>query len=122
MKRITALVGVFVATLVLPGIAFATSSTCQQYSTLCSTVGTNSTPAPTTNTPKPASRTETRTPTNVSPTTATNAVVPVATTTTTSVNPGTLPFTGLDVVLLVVGGCALLSAGFAVRRVSRRLN
>lgn len=35
---------------------------------------------------------------------------------------GTLPFTGLDVVLVVVGGCTLVLAGFAVRRVSRRLN
>jgi hypothetical protein len=35
---------------------------------------------------------------------------------------GTLPFTGLDVVLLVVGGGMLLGAGFVVRRVSRRLD
>jgi hypothetical protein len=41
---------------------------------------------------------------------------------TSSVNSGTLPFTGLDVVLLVVGGGALLGAGFVVRRLSRRLN
>ena len=36
--------------------------------------------------------------------------------------PGQLPFTGLDVVLLVVGGGALLGAGFVVRRVSRNLS
>ena len=35
---------------------------------------------------------------------------------------GTLPFTGLDVVLLVVGGGTLLGAGFVVRRLSRRLD
>jgi hypothetical protein len=36
--------------------------------------------------------------------------------------PGSLPFTGLDVVLLVVGGGALVGTGFVVRRLSRRLN
>ncbi len=35
---------------------------------------------------------------------------------------GTLPFTGLDVGLLIVGGGTLLGAGFVVRRVSRRIN
>ena len=33
---------------------------------------------------------------------------------------GTLPFTGLDVVLLIAGGGTLLAAGFLVRRLSRR--
>ena len=47
--------------------------------------------------------------------------VPVTTTATTS-SAGTLPFTGLDVVLLVAGGATLLGAGFVVRRLSRRLN
>jgi len=41
---------------------------------------------------------------------------------TTSSSGTTLPFTGLDVGLLVVGGGALLGAGFVVRRLSRRLN
>jgi hypothetical protein len=40
----------------------------------------------------------------------------------TSSTTGTLPFTGLDLVLLVAGGGALLSAGFVVRRLTRRLN
>jgi hypothetical protein len=31
----------------------------------------------------------------------------------------TLPFTGLDVILLAAGGGALLSAGLVVRRISR---
>jgi hypothetical protein len=35
---------------------------------------------------------------------------------------GTLPFTGIDVVLLVAGGLTLLSAGFVIRKVSGRLN
>jgi hypothetical protein len=91
MKRIAALVGVL-AFMALPGTAFAQSSTCQQYDTLCSTVS-NSTSG------------------SSGPTDSTNA-------TTAS----TLPFTGLDVVLLVAGGGALLSAGFVVRRVSRRLD
>jgi hypothetical protein len=41
---------------------------------------------------------------------------------TTVNSAGTLPFTGLDVVLLVAGGGMLLGAGFVVRRLSRRLN
>jgi cell division protein FtsW (lipid II flippase) len=41
-------------------------------------------------------------------------------TTTTTTESGTLPFTGLDVALLAVGGGALLGAGFVVRRLSRR--
>jgi hypothetical protein len=34
----------------------------------------------------------------------------------------TLPFTGLDVVLLVAGGSTLLATGFVIRRLSRRLD
>jgi hypothetical protein len=34
----------------------------------------------------------------------------------------TLPFTGLDAVLLVAGGATLLGAGLAVRMASRRLS
>ena len=45
---------------------------------------------------------------------------PVTTTATTS--SGTLPFTGLDVALLVAGGGTLLAAGFVVRKLSRRLD
>jgi hypothetical protein len=39
-----------------------------------------------------------------------------------SSSSGTLPFTGLDVALLAVGGGTLLGAGLVVRRLSRRLN
>jgi hypothetical protein len=42
--------------------------------------------------------------------------------TTATTSSGSLPFTGLDIVLLVVGGGALLTGGFVVRRLSRRLN
>jgi hypothetical protein len=40
------------------------------------------------------------------------------TTATNATNASTLPFTGLDVVLLVAGGVALLGAGLVVRRLS----
>ena len=40
----------------------------------------------------------------------------------TNASTGSLPFTGLDVVLLVAGGGTLLAAGFVVRRLSRRLD
>jgi hypothetical protein len=46
----------------------------------------------------------------------------VTTGTTDAASSGTLPFTGLDVVLLIAGGGTLLGAGFVVRRLSRRLN
>jgi guanyl-specific ribonuclease Sa len=101
MKRISALVGVFaVLALMVPGAALASSSsTCQAYAPqTCESVssGTSGT--------SPGSTT-------------------VTTSSATSANSaGTLPFTGLDVVLLVAGGGALLSAGFVIRRLSRRLN
>jgi hypothetical protein len=50
---------------------------------------------------------------SVSPTTA------ARTTTATTASASTLPFTGLDVVLLAAGGGALLGAGLLVRRLSR---
>lgn len=40
----------------------------------------------------------------------------------TSTASSTLPFTGLDVVLLAVGGGTLLGAGVVVRRLSRNAN
>jgi hypothetical protein len=45
-----------------------------------------------------------------------------ATATTTTTAQSTLPFTGLDVVLLAVGGGSLLGAGLVVRRLSRNTN
>jgi len=47
---------------------------------------------------------------------------PSTTATTHTTSAGTLPFTGLDVALLAAGGGTLLGAGFAVRRLSRRLD
>ena len=41
-------------------------------------------------------------------------------TTTTTTSSGTLPFTGLDVVLLVAGGGSLAGLGFVLRRTSKR--
>jgi hypothetical protein len=117
MKRIAVMVGlVGVLAMIGPSVAFAQSSTCQAYSTpaLCGTVGTTGTtttpPVGTTTTP-PEATTTTQAPPTATPT--------VAATTTSA---GTLPFTGLDVVLLVAGGGLLLAAGFLVRRLSRRLN
>ncbi|HUA70462.1 MAG TPA: hypothetical protein VMA96_05260 [Solirubrobacteraceae bacterium] len=100
MKRITALVGVLgVLALAIPSIALG-SSTCQAYGPqTCDSVSSGTSG------------------------TGSGSGTPGSTTVTTAVNSsGTLPFTGLDVVLLVVGGGALLSAGFVVRRLSRRLN
>jgi hypothetical protein len=42
--------------------------------------------------------------------------------TTAAASSSTLPFTGLDVVLLAVGGGTLLGAGVVVRRLSRSAN
>ncbi|HTP20004.1 MAG TPA: hypothetical protein VMJ65_10400 [Solirubrobacteraceae bacterium] len=93
MKRFSALVGIITAlALMVPASALASSSTCQGYSQ--QTCG--------------------------SVNSGTSGTGPGSTTATTA--SGSLPFTGLDVVLLVVGGGALLSAGFVVRRLSRRLN
>ena len=94
MKRIAALVGlVGVLALAMPGAAVA-SSTCQAYNPqLCSSVGSSSTSSGSGSGTTPG-----------------------------STSSGTLPFTGLDVVLLVAGGGTLLAAGFVVRRLSRRLN
>jgi predicted S18 family serine protease len=46
-----------------------------------------------------------------------NCTTPTTTTTTTT----TLPFTGLDIALLVVGGIVLVGAGLLVRTASRRV-
>jgi hypothetical protein len=99
MKRFSALVGIVgVLALIAPNMALASSSsTCQGYSgKSCASVGSG-------------------TAGNGNGGTGNGSTV--ATTST-----GTLPFTGLDVVLLVAGGGTLLGAGFVVRRLSRRLN
>jgi hypothetical protein len=43
-------------------------------------------------------------------------------TTATTASASTLPFTGLDVVLLAAGGGVLLGAGLLVRRLSRNFD
>jgi hypothetical protein len=79
--------------LMLPGTALASSSTCQSYNPQLCSVASND----------------------------------ASQTTTTSTTPGatsasTLPFTGLDVVLLAAGGGMLLGAGLVVRRLSRHVS
>jgi hypothetical protein len=146
MRRITALVGVL-STFMLPSIALGQSSTCQQYNPqLCPSVGptTGSTPTPSagatppssTSTPPattPAPSSTKPTPSSTKPTAPTGTTTPGTTTTPSdetspataaipTVSSGSLPFTGLDVVLVLIAAGALLSAGFVIRRVSRRLD
>jgi hypothetical protein len=92
MKRISALVGVLGVLALAVPSVAMASSTCQAYGPQTCNSVSNS---------------------NVS-----TGTTPAATTN----SAGTLPFTGLDVVLLVAGGGTLLGAGFVVRRLSRRLN
>jgi hypothetical protein len=108
MRRTITLVAAVIA-LVVPASALANSSpTCQSYNPqLCSSVNANTT----TGSGPPSSTANTS-----------NSAGGPSTSTSASNRSSTLPFTGLDVVLLVVGGGALLSAGFVIRRVSRRLN
>jgi hypothetical protein len=53
---------------------------------------------------------------------ASNIQSRTTTTATAAVNAGSLPFTGLDVVLLIAGGGTLLCAGLVVRRMSRNVH
>jgi hypothetical protein len=98
MKRISALAGILaILVLALPGAAAAaSSSTCQGYgSQTCPSIGN---------------------------TTVSNNTSNASNASTTASSAGTLPFTGLDVALLVAGGGTLLAAGLVVRRLSRRLD
>lgn len=103
MKRIvTVLIAMTLALPALAGLipsAAAANSTCQAYNRCPPiTVNTNTTPEPT------PTRTDGTTPTRTDATTS---------------RSDTLPFTGIDLTLLVVGGAALLGAGLFVRRISR---
>lgn len=94
MKRIAMLIATLA--LLLPASALAASggSTCQSYNPqLCSVADTNAAQSTLASSP-----------------------------TTGSTSSGTLPFTGLDVVLLAAGGAALLGAGLVVRRLSGSVN
>lgn len=91
MKRIVTISAVL-ALLLLPSAALASgSSTCQSYNPQLCEVATS-----------------------VAGQSTTTPTTPTATT-----SAGTLPFTGLDVGLLVAGGGVLLCAGLVVRRLSR---
>jgi hypothetical protein len=52
---------------------------------------------------------------NVLPTTQHNAA-------TSATNSGSLPFTGLDLVLLVIGGGTLIGTGLIIRALTHRVN
>jgi hypothetical protein len=97
MRRILTLAAM-VGALVLPGAALASvNSTCESYNEqLCQVPGTSDSGNGSANTDAQAS-----------------------TTSTTATSAGTLPFTGLDVGLLLVGGGVLLGGGLLVRRLSR---
>ncbi len=92
MKRIVILAVAMAIALMIPSIALGASSTCQAYNPQDCGTSTGGT-----------STTE-------------------GTETTTAATETTLPFTGLDVALLAVGGGTLLGAGFVVRRLSSRSN
>ncbi len=96
MKRLTVLLTIAVLALSAAS-AMASSSTCQTYNT-CST--TTQTATTTLSSGSGAEQVQT------TPTAATS----------------TLPFTGMDVALLIAGGVALLGGGLVVRRLSRRSN
>lgn len=103
MKRISILMVGAVLAFGVSGTALASGggSTCQSYNPqTCSVISTTTT--------------RTTTPTTTS-TTSTTSTSPA----TTAVASGTLPFTGLDIGLLLVGGGVLLGTGLLVRRFSR---
>lgn len=93
--------------MLVPSAAFASSSSCKAYA--------GKTCPPTSNT------TTTTSPAPTSSTTAAGVptVSPATTTATATATPGTLPFTGLDLVALLGGATVLLGAGLLVRHLSR---
>jgi hypothetical protein len=77
---------------IVPGSALASSSTCKTYHPQTCTVLSST------------------------------AVSTTTTGATRSVSAATLPFTGLDVALLLAGGALLVGTGLVVRRFSRHLD
>jgi hypothetical protein len=135
----------------LPSVALGENdSTCQQYNPqLCTTVGGVVPPTPTgtgvpvpvpVSTPgipgtgpatpgtgpatPPIGPTSLGTSPGASPTKpgAVFTALPTTTNPTVTLSSATLPFTGLDVALLVAGGGALLACGLVMRRLSRRVD
>ena len=104
MKRIAATLFISIALLALPATALANgSSTSQGYSHNIQSVQNTG---------------ASRTPSNGTSSPNSSAVSPASATATTADAASTLPFTGIDVVLLAAGGVALLGAGLLVRRLS----
>jgi hypothetical protein len=97
MKRFVATAAAVIALLAVPSVALAGgSSTCSSYNPqLCQVV------SPT------QSSTNVPVDTNVTPVSATQAA-----------DAGSLPFTGLDIGLVAVGGVVLIGAGLVARRLS----
>ena len=101
MKRIVATAVAVLALLAVPGVAFAGgSSTCSSYNPqLCQVV-------------VPTNASNTNVPTGSSSASST----PVAQVSAST--DGSLPFTGLDLGLVAVGGVVLIGAGLVARRLS----
>ncbi len=119
MKSVSALVGVLFV-LALPSVAIGQSSTCQQYNPqTCQSVGSTPGTTPTSPSTTPTAPTSPTSP-STTPSAPTSPTTSAAATPT--VSSGSLPFTGLDVGFLVAAAGVLLSIGFVIRRVSRRID
>lgn len=104
-----------VAMLLFAPSAFAQTSAQNGYSTPGGVVQTQVTPPASTTAPATTAPSVT---TQSSPATATTPkAAPVAT--TEAKTSGKLPFTGLDLALVVIAGAVLLAIGLGIRRLSR---
>ena len=110
--RIIVAGGLIAALLAFAPAAFAQSSAQQGYSAPGGVVQTqlNSSGPPSNPTSVPTGR---------SPNAPSSAPAATTTTTTTAKTSGRLPFTGLDIALIVAAGGVLLLMGFGIRRLSR---
>lgn len=147
-KRLTTVIAalaVVAGLMVATGVALAAGggSTCQQYNpqtcnVVTTTPSTGSTPpatTPSTASTPPTPTTQTAPATQTSPTVAASGTTPTSTspltppptlvtasTTAAAASKSSLPFTGLDLGLIVGAGLLLIAGGFVVRRMSRRIN